>query len=60
MPGWPLLYYVAEDDVELLILLPPLPTYWDYRHVPECLTEIPLIFIFLLLLPIKTKNELTS
>lgn len=23
----------AEDDLELLMFLPPLPKFWDYRHV---------------------------
>ena len=36
-PGWLQTQYEAEDDLELLILLPPLPMCWDYRWVPLCL-----------------------
>ena len=31
-PGWPLTHYVAEDDLELQILLPPPPNCWDHKH----------------------------
>lgn len=27
-PGLPQIHYTAKDDLELLILLPPLPKYW--------------------------------
>lgn len=29
-PGWPRTYYVAEDDLGILILLPPTLKYWKY------------------------------
>lgn len=30
-PGSPKIHYVAKNDLELVIFLPP--KYWDYRHV---------------------------
>lgn len=30
-PGWHQTHYVVQSDLEFLILLPPLPTCWDYR-----------------------------
>ena len=33
-PGWPQTHYVAEDDLELLTLCPPLPKCEEYRHEP--------------------------
>jgi hypothetical protein len=27
--------YVAQAGLELMILLPWLPKYWDHRHVPQ-------------------------
>lgn len=32
--GWPQISYEAEDNLQLLILLPPPPKSWDYRPVP--------------------------
>lgn len=32
--GWPPTPYLAEDDLELLILLLPLHQYWDCKWVP--------------------------
>ena len=31
---WARTCFVTDDDLELLVLLPPPPQYWDYRHVP--------------------------
>lgn len=33
-PGWPQIHYTFEDDLELLILLPPVHECWDSRPVP--------------------------
>lgn len=42
-PGWPSSVYVAQDDNEVLILLPLHPQCWDYRSVPRAwLTFAPL------------------
>jgi hypothetical protein len=30
-------HYVAQDGLELEILLPWLPEYWDYKCTPPCL-----------------------
>lgn len=32
IPGWAQTCYTAEAALELLILLPPFPDYWNYRH----------------------------
>lgn len=32
IPGWAQTCYTAEAALELLILLPPFPGYWNYRH----------------------------
>lgn len=32
--GWPWIHYVAEDGLELFILLPPLLKWWGYRAMP--------------------------
>ena len=32
-PGWPGTHYGVEDDLELLIPLPPHPEGWDYKCV---------------------------
>lgn len=36
IPGWPPLCCIVKDDLELLILLLPLPKYWNHRHDPPC------------------------
>lgn len=33
-PDWPQTLCVAEEDLEILNLLPLLPTCWDYEYVP--------------------------
>lgn len=33
VPGWPRTCYVAKDDLELPVLVPPLLEGWDYKHV---------------------------
>jgi hypothetical protein len=35
-PGWPQTCFIAEDDFELLILLPTSPKVRDYKCVPLC------------------------
>lgn len=32
IPGWPGTECLSKDDLELFVLLPPLPECWDYRH----------------------------
>lgn len=32
-PGWPQTHYIIKDDLELVILLPPLPRHWNYACV---------------------------
>lgn len=32
MSQWPLDLNAAEDSLELLLLWPPLPKHWHYRH----------------------------
>lgn len=42
-PAWLWTYYEAEDDLELLKLLPPAPEHLDYRHVlSSCLFYVVL------------------
>lgn len=36
VPGCPWTYYIVDNNLELLILLPPTPEDWDYRYVPPC------------------------
>lgn len=35
-PGWSQTHYVAKDDLELLILLPPPHKFWDDGWVSLC------------------------
>jgi hypothetical protein len=30
-PGWPVIYSVTQDNLELVTLLPQLPQCWDYK-----------------------------
>lgn len=39
-PGWPRTHLVAEDVLELLILLLPCPKCWGHRYLPPYLTCI--------------------
>lgn len=43
--GWPPNRYVAEEDLELLILLVPPPKRWYYRQVPPHLVPLGMLWI---------------
>jgi hypothetical protein len=32
--------YVAQAGLQLAVLLPQPPKFWDYRHVPPCLAML--------------------
>lgn len=39
-PGWPWTHYLAEDELKLLIPLPPSPTCWNGMCMPIILIII--------------------
>jgi hypothetical protein len=51
--GWPQTYYVAEDDRDLVVLLPLLPECWNCRHITPHLA-----FCFILLFTILRMGKL--
>jgi hypothetical protein len=46
-------HYVAQTELKLVILLPQSSTYWDPRHVPQCLAYVWLTYV-----PLKEKPAL--
>jgi hypothetical protein len=40
VPNWPQTFHVAEGFFPLLILRPPFPEFWAFRHVPTHLIYV--------------------
>lgn len=41
-PDWTETYYIAEEDLEYLILLPPPLVCWNYRCTQHCMVYVVL------------------